>query len=109
MTTRLDLYSLQVFLAVLEEGSIAAAAVREHIAPSALSKRLSELERTLDVTLFQRHARGVEPTSAAKALARRTEPRCFLARRRCSLANLTSCCRKTAGALIFSPVESVAK
>ncbi|OZI48885.1 LysR family transcriptional regulator [Bordetella genomosp. 4] len=71
MSTRLDLYSLQVFLAVLEEGSIAAAAVREHIAPSALSKRLSELERTLDVTLFQRHARGVEPTSAARALARR--------------------------------------
>lgn len=71
MTTRLDLYTLQVFLAVLEEGSIAAAAVREHIAPSALSKRLSELERTLDVTLFQRHARGVEPTSAARALARR--------------------------------------
>lgn len=71
MTTRLDLYSLQVFLAVLEEGSIAAAAVREHIAPSALSKRLSELERTLDVILFQRHARGVEPTSAARALARR--------------------------------------
>lgn len=71
MTTRLDLYSLQVFLAVLDEGSIAAAAVREHIAPSALSKRLSELERTLDVVLFQRHARGVKPTSAARALARR--------------------------------------
>src|SRR5690606_5646958 len=43
------------------------------------------------------------------ALARRAEPRCFLARRRCSLANLASCCRKTCGALIFSPVESVAK
>jgi len=71
MSVRLDLYSLQVFLAVLEEGSIAAAAQREHIAPSALSKRLSELERTLDVTLFQRHARGVEPTGAATALARR--------------------------------------
>lgn len=71
MTTRLDLYSLQVFLAVFEEGSIAAAAVREHIAPSALSKRLSELERTLEVVLFKRHARGVEPTSAARALARR--------------------------------------
>lgn len=71
MNPRLDLYSLQVFLAVLEEGSIAAAAAREHIAPSALSKRLSELERTLDVPLFQRHARGVAPTSAAHALARR--------------------------------------
>ncbi|MVW72926.1 LysR family transcriptional regulator [Bordetella sp. 15P40C-2] len=71
MTTRLDLYSLQVFLAVLEEGSIASASAREHIAPSALSKRLADLERMLDVTLFQRHARGVEPTSAARALARR--------------------------------------
>ena len=72
MNLRVDLYSLQLFLAVLEEGSIAAAATREHIAPSALSKRLSELERMLDVVLFQRHARGVEPTSAAKALARRS-------------------------------------
>lgn len=71
MRVRLDLYSLQVFLAVLEEGSIAAAAQREHIAASALSKRLAELERTLNVTLFQRHARGVEPTLAATALARR--------------------------------------
>ena len=42
-------------------------------------------------------------------LARRAELRCFLARRRCSFASLASCCRKTAGALIFSPVESVAK
>lgn len=71
MTTRLDLYSLQLFLAVIEEGSIAGASVREHIAPSALSKRVADLERTLDVTLFQRHARGVEPTSAGRALARR--------------------------------------
>lgn len=68
--TRLDLYTLQVFVTVLEEGSIAAAATREHIASSALSKRLSELERSLDVTLFNRHARGVEPTSAGLALAR---------------------------------------
>ncbi len=67
---RLDLYTLQIFVAVLEEGSIAAAATREHIAPSALSKRLSELERILDVSLFTRHARGVEATSAGLALAR---------------------------------------
>ena len=66
MTTRLDLYSLQVFLAVLEEGSIAAAAVREHIAPSALSKRLSELERTLDVTLFQRLRVALSPPAQPK-------------------------------------------
>lgn len=67
---RLDLYSLQVFVAVIEEGSIAAAAAREHIAPSALSKRLSELERILDVALITRHARGVEATGAGHALAR---------------------------------------
>jgi len=70
MSVRFDLYTLQLFIAVLEEGSIAAAAQREHIAASALSKRLSELERMLGMDLFIRRARGVEATKAAEALAR---------------------------------------
>lgn len=67
---RFDLYTLQLFIAALEEGSIAAAAEREHIAASALSKRISELERSLGLELFIRRARGIEPTRAAHALAR---------------------------------------
>jgi DNA-binding transcriptional LysR family regulator len=70
MSHRFDLYTLQLFIAVVEEGSIAAAAQREHIAPSALSKRLSDLERMLGMELFIRRARGVETTKAAHALAR---------------------------------------
>lgn len=67
---RLNLYSLQLFVAVVEEGTIAAAAAREHIATSALSKRISELERQVGTPLLIRRARGVEPTEAGRNLAR---------------------------------------
>lgn len=70
MTPRLDMYTLQAFLTVIEKGSIAAAAELEHIAPSALSKRLSTLEQTLNSPLLIRHARGVKPTDAGQVLAR---------------------------------------
>ena len=40
---RLDPTSLKLFVRVVEEGTIAAAADREHIAAAAVSKRLSEI------------------------------------------------------------------
>lgn len=67
---RLSLYSLQVFITVVEEGSIAKAAEKEHIATSALSKRISELEQSLGTPLLMRQARGVEPTIAGSVLAK---------------------------------------
>ena len=67
---RLSLYSLQLFVAVVEEGTIAAAAERENIAASALSKRISELERQMGTPLLLRMARGVEPTAAGQMLVR---------------------------------------
>ncbi len=67
---RLNLHSLQLFVAVVEAGSIAAAAEREFIAASALSKRIAELERLLDTPLLLRQARGVEPTAAGRVLVR---------------------------------------
>ena len=60
----LDPKSLQLFISVVEEGTIAAAAAREHIAPAAVSKRLSELEVELQTQLFIRSNKGVEPTTA---------------------------------------------
>ena len=45
---RIDLTSLQLFVAVCELGSIGRAAEREFIAASAVSKRLSRPEATLD-------------------------------------------------------------
>ena len=65
---RIDLTSLQLFVAVCELGSIGRAAEREFIAASAISKRLSDLEATLGITLLYRHARGVDLTPAGESL-----------------------------------------
>jgi len=65
---RVDLTSLQLFVAVCELGSIGRAAEREFIAASAVSKRLSDLEATLHTPLLYRHARGVDLTPAGESL-----------------------------------------
>lgn len=65
---RFDLFSLQLFLTVCEELSIARAADRENIAASAVSKRISDLEVRLEAQLFHRSSKGLELTSAAHAL-----------------------------------------
>ncbi len=65
---RIDLTSLQLFVAVCELGSIGKAAEREFIAASAVSKRLSDLEATLDTMLLYRHTRGVNLTPAGESL-----------------------------------------
>jgi DNA-binding transcriptional LysR family regulator len=68
LARRLDLTSLQLFVAVCELGSIGRAAERESIAASAVSKRLSDLEAALDTPLLYRHARGVDLTPAGETL-----------------------------------------
>jgi DNA-binding transcriptional LysR family regulator len=65
---KLDPLSLKLFVAVIEEGTIADAASREHLAASAVSNRLSELEEALDTRLFARSNKGVKPTPAAFTL-----------------------------------------
>ncbi|WP_415788983.1 LysR family transcriptional regulator [Bordetella tumulicola] len=65
----LDPISLRLFVAALEEGSLARAAARENIVPSAVSKRMSELEETLGVLLLERGVKGVQATVAGAALA----------------------------------------
>ncbi|MCG2593789.1 LysR family transcriptional regulator [Ramlibacter sp. XY19] len=64
-----DPVSIRLFLATLEEGSIAKAAARENIVPSAVSKRISELESQLRVPLLERGAKGAQATPAGLALA----------------------------------------
>jgi DNA-binding transcriptional LysR family regulator len=65
----LDPVSIRLFLATLEEGSIARAAARENIVPSAVSKRISDLEAQLRVPLLDRGAKGAQATPAGQALA----------------------------------------
>lgn len=65
---RLDPTSLKLFVCVVEEGTIAAAAERSHSAAAAVSKRVSELEAVLRTQLLTRTNKGVEPTAAGSAL-----------------------------------------
>lgn len=65
---KVDPKTLKLFVAVVEEGTIAAAALREHLVPAAVSKRISELEASLNTTLLERTNRGVVPTAAGSAL-----------------------------------------
>lgn len=68
---RLDVYSLRLFVAAAREGSIARAAEREHIAASALSRRIADLEHALGVPLLVRSARGIELTEAGRCVFER--------------------------------------
>ena len=67
---RFDLTTLNLVLAIADTRSITRGAERESLALAAASKRLSDLEARLGVSLFERHARGVEPTEAGRALLR---------------------------------------
>lgn len=67
---RFDLTTLNLVLAIADTRSITRGAERESLALAAASKRLSDLETRLGVALFERHARGVRPTAAGRALLR---------------------------------------
>lgn len=67
-----DLVSLRLFAVVCEQQSIARAAEREHIAASAVSKRISDLESRLKLPLFRRTPRGLELTPSGHTLLRHT-------------------------------------
>ena len=65
---RPDLTSLALFIRVAESRSITPAAAASHTAPAAASRRITQLEDQLGVTLLHRTARGVELTPAGEAL-----------------------------------------
>lgn len=67
---RLDLTSLRLFVAVCQENSIARAAEREFIAPSAVSRRIADMESLMGLSLVRRHARGVAVTPAGQTVLR---------------------------------------
>ena len=59
---------LRSFLAVIETGSLSAAATRIATSQPTLSRHVRELERVIGVTLFTRSVHGLEPTEAALSL-----------------------------------------
>jgi DNA-binding transcriptional LysR family regulator len=68
LARRIDLTTLQLFIAVCEEGNLTRASQREAIAPSAVSKRLHDLEQILKVVLFDRQPNGMLLTLAGESL-----------------------------------------
>lgn len=62
------LRQLRTFLAVVEAGSVSAAARALHLTQPAASQQLRDLERTLSVRLLDRAAGRVLPTAAGQAL-----------------------------------------
>lgn len=70
MQFQFDLVTLRLFVAIVEEGSIAKAAERENIVASAISKRITDLEQALGVKLLHRHRRGAIVTAPGEALLR---------------------------------------
>ncbi len=65
-----DTVSLKFFSAVCKEKNIAHAAAKQATVPSAISKRISTMERDLGTPLLLRGSRGVEPTPAGMVLWR---------------------------------------
>ncbi len=59
---------LRHFLAVAQTGSMREASEQLHVAQSAISRQIRNLEQDLRVTLFERSARGVRLTSAGEIL-----------------------------------------
>lgn len=65
----MDLRQLRYFLTVAECGHIGRAALRLHISQPPLTRQIQQMEQDLGVRLFNRTARGVEPTAAGELLA----------------------------------------
>lgn len=63
-----DLNSLRIFLEVARTESFSSAALRLHLPPSTVSRRLGELETALGVALLLRSTRRVSLTEAGKHL-----------------------------------------
>jgi len=93
-TDRFDWALVRSFLAVLDAGSVTAAARRLGAQQPTLSRHVAELEAQLGAPLFERTGRGVTPTAAALAIvdaARRMEDAALAVAR--SLAGARSAAR----------------
>jgi DNA-binding transcriptional LysR family regulator len=67
---KLDLTSLRLFVAVCQERNIARAAEREFIAPSAVSRRIADIETIIGLPVIQRQSRGISVTPVGETVLR---------------------------------------
>jgi DNA-binding transcriptional LysR family regulator len=81
-----ELREMRAFVAVVEEGSLSAAARKLHVSQPALSQTMTALERQVGVPLLTRRSTGVQATEAGMTLL--SEARAVLARHDQALAAL---------------------
>ena len=68
---RLRFRDLQVFLAVVQHGSMGKAAAQLGVTQPSVSELISGLESTIGARLFDRNSEGVQPTIYGQALLKR--------------------------------------
>jgi len=88
---------MRVFVAIVEEGSLSAAARRLHLSQPALSQTVGSLERQLGVRLLVRSSAGMAATPEGQTLL--DEARAVLARHDQALVALNRQCAREVGAL----------
>src|SRR3954454_13963187 len=76
ISRRIKLRQLNVFIAVVQCGSMAKAAGQLAISQPVISKMIAELEQTLGLPLLERSRLGVEPTLYGRALLGRSIALC---------------------------------
>lgn len=69
--SRLTLWAIEIFIAAVETGSVAAAAKRLKTSPSSISQQISNLETTLGTTLLDRSTRPIALTPAGLLFQKR--------------------------------------
>lgn len=70
---RLDFFDLQLFLNIVDTGSLTKGAERSAISLQAASERIKKLEQHFAVHLFTRHASGVKLTIAGQTFAEQAQ------------------------------------
>ena len=65
---------LALFVTIVEEGSLNAAAVRENLPPATVTRRLQKLESELGYRLLNRSARRLQPTAEGWQYYERCRP-----------------------------------
>jgi DNA-binding transcriptional LysR family regulator len=73
MKRNMDWEDLRLFLAVAKAGGLAGAAQKTGVSAATLGRRVSSLERSLNVRLVEREARGYQLTSAGRELVLQLE------------------------------------
>jgi DNA-binding transcriptional LysR family regulator len=105
ISRRIKLRQLNVFIAVVQCGSMAKAAGQLAISQPVISKMIAELEQTLGLPILERSRLGVQPTLYGRALLRRSISLCNDLRT--SVDELQSLADPTTGELRVGSTEPV--